>query len=99
MGFMYHQSGAGVKTVGAVNSWQLDWNMQTDNKLHAIKPVLGVWDSSSHRQCRFEVPLYCSRIGHSSLTHLYLLCGEDVKLSVYCGKVLTVLLYYGSAEV
>uniref|UniRef100_A0A6B0V3M1 Putative tick transposon n=1 Tax=Ixodes ricinus TaxID=34613 RepID=A0A6B0V3M1_IXORI len=74
-----------------MKSWQLDWDMEKENKLHVIKPLLGVWESSLHKNRHVEVLLCRLRIGQTSLTHLHLLCNEDVKLCDNCGKAMTVL--------
>ena len=55
-----------------INSWQQDWNMTIDNKLFEIKPQL----SSPYiiRTCRKDqVVLNRVRIGHSRLTHGFLM--------------------------
>lgn len=64
----------------SINVWQLNWDMQADDKLHAIKPALEMGKSTSRMQRRFEVLLCRLRVGHSRLTHPYLHCGENVEL-------------------
>ena len=74
-----------------LQTWQSEWDLESANKLHVVKPVLGLWESSSHRN-RFHEVLHCRlRIGHSFLTHGHLLCGEDTPDCEHCGESLTVL--------
>ena len=48
-------------------TWQDDWNGAVVNKLHSVKPVLGDW-------CRKDKVVLCrARIGHTYLTHSYIL--------------------------
>ena len=55
------------------STWQYYWNGAVANKLHCVKPVLGDW-LSSYRRCRKnEVVLCRARIGHTYLTHSYIL--------------------------
>lgn len=72
-------------------SWQLEWDREYDNKLHVIKPIFALWESSFHRERRVEVLLCRLRIGHTRLTDLHFLRDENVKLCAHCGKGLTVL--------
>ena len=55
------------------STWQDDWNGAVVNKLHSVKPVLGDWQSS-YRRCRKDEVVLCrARIGHTYLTHSYIL--------------------------
>ena len=55
------------------STWQDDWNGAVANKLHSVKPVLGDWQSS-YRQCRKDEVVLCrAHIGHTHLTHSYIL--------------------------
>ena len=55
------------------STWQDDWNGAVRNKLHSVKPVLGDWQSS-YRRCRKDEVVLCrARIGHTHLTHSYIL--------------------------
>ena len=55
------------------STWQDDWNGAVMNKLHSVKPVLGDWQSS-YRWCRKDEVVLCrARIGHTHLTHSYIL--------------------------
>lgn len=70
--------------------WQTEWDQQHDNKLHSIKPVLGIWESSSHKTRSREILLCRLRLGHSYVTHVYLLHGADPPFCEHCGEILTV---------
>ena len=74
-----------------LKAWQLEWDTEYDNKLHVIKPILAMWESSFQKERQLEVLLCRLRIGHTRLTHLHLLCGEDAKLCDHCGKPVTVI--------
>ena len=58
-----------------LSKWQLSWDRATFSKLHEIKPVLG--KNTIYRSLRREVVLTRLRIGHTRLTHSYLLKRED----------------------
>ncbi len=51
--------------------------MAVNNKLHAIQPYLGRWPGSRRNACGEEVVLARIRLGHTYLTHSYLLNRED----------------------
>ena len=73
-----------------LQKWQSEWDLENNNKLHTVKPVLGPWESSSHKE-RFNEVLHCRlRIGHSYITHGYLLQGADPPLCEHCNETLTV---------
>ena len=58
--------------------WQDVWNECENNKLHAIHPILSEWSQANGEQRREEVVLARVRIGHTYLTHSFLLKSEDV---------------------
>ena len=72
-----------------LSKWQLSWDTATFNKLHEIKPVLGknniYWSLR-----REEVVLTRLRIGHTRLTHSYLLKREDQPFCISCNEPFTV---------
>ncbi|GBN59312.1 hypothetical protein AVEN_272026-1, partial [Araneus ventricosus] len=70
------------------NNWQNDWNLEVDNKLHEVKPIVTQWTSSFNR--KYEVTLTRLRIGHSRLTHKYLLFGESPPVCSRCNVLLTI---------
>ena len=55
--------------------WQRDWDTAVNNKLHATKPLIGEQPSAYRSVRRDEVVLSRLRLGHSYLTHSYLLKG------------------------
>jgi len=69
--------------------WQEKWNQQQYNKLKEIKPNIG--KKSHHRLTRRdEVVLHRCRIGHSHLTHAYLLKNEDMPFCIPCDCPITI---------
>ena len=70
--------------------WQLQWDMQDMNKLHFIQPKLGLWTHGSRKSRREEILLSCIRIGHTYLTHSFLLKSEQPPECVPCECPLTV---------
>ena len=72
-----------------LSKWQLSWDRATFNKLHEIKPVLG--KNNIYRSLRREeVVLTRQRIGHTRLTHSYLLKREDQPFCISCNEPFTV---------
>ena len=55
------------------SKWQALWNEEHDNKLKQIKPTICIWNSSFQKDRRIEVVLSRLRIGHTLLTHGYLM--------------------------
>ena len=54
--------------------WQKMWNEEpANNKLKQIKPNVSLWESSSQSDRRTEVILTRLRIGHSRMTHEFLM--------------------------
>ena len=72
------------------STWQDDWNSVVVNKLHSVKPVLGDWQSSYKRCRKDEVVLCCARIGHTHLTHSYILKKDPPHQCEHCQCILTV---------
>ena len=73
-----------------LSTWQDDWNGAVANKLHSVKPVLGDWQSS-YRRCRKDEVVLCrARIGHTHLTHSYILRKNPPPLCERCQCILTV---------
>ena len=70
--------------------WQQQWNLETRNKLHKIKPILGEWPPGFRKVRREEVVLARLRIGHTHFTNSYLLKGEPVPECISCQEPLTV---------
>ena len=56
------------------NKWQVSWDDESiDNKLKQIKPNVRFWKSSLQKDRHTEVVLCRLRIGHTRLTHGYLM--------------------------
>ena len=72
------------------NKWQMSWNAAVFNKLHSIKPSLGDWQSSCRIDRKEEVTLARLRIGHTFITHSFLLKGEDWPLCIPCQEPFSV---------
>ena len=53
--------------------WQRKWDSETNNKLHSVHPKVGSFINSNYLSRRDERVLHRLRIGHSHLTHAYLL--------------------------
>jgi ribonuclease HI len=70
--------------------WQASWNDALNNKLHAIKPTLGEWTPSYRSVRREEVVIARIRLGHTHLTHSYILKGEDPPECISCNEPFTV---------
>lgn len=69
--------------------WQDFWNEQVHNKLHVVKPNLG--KSPHYLLDRLQDVLRCRmRIGHTHLTHGYLLRGNDQPQCAHCGVEISI---------
>ncbi len=66
------------------NRWQRRWDTLTSNKLHAVKAKLGIFPAGYRNVRREEVILSRLRIGHTRLTHAYLLSGDPQPWCVCC---------------
>jgi hypothetical protein len=56
--------------------WQTDWNENVNNKLHKINPIVSKTQNVILKR-RDEVVITRCRIGHSRITHSFLLHKED----------------------
>ena len=70
--------------------WQREWDTAVNNKLHATKPLIGEQPSAYRSVRRHKVVLSRLRLGHSYLTHSYLLKGEPPPECVTCNCRLTI---------
>ena len=71
-------------------TWQDDWNGAVMKKLHSVKPVLENWQSS-YTRCRKDEVVFCrAHIGHTHLTHSYILKKDPPPLCEHCQCILTV---------
>ena len=70
--------------------WQREWDTAVNNKLHATKPLIGEQPSAYRSVRRDEVVLSRLGLGHSYLTHSYLLKEEPPPECVTCNCRLTI---------
>ena len=73
---------------------QDEWNNVGVNQLNSLKPVLGDWHPSSRRSGRDAIVLCHSCIGHTILTHSFILAGDRSPQCEHCQCILTVS-YFG----
>ena len=69
--------------------WQAEWDGCVLNKLHSVKPLLG-YSNLSNLSRQDAVVLRRHRIGHTRLTHSYLLNRQDQPECSHCDCALTV---------
>jgi kelch-like protein 2/3 len=69
--------------------WQIDWDGNVNNKLHLINPVVSKTQNVILKR-RDEVVITRCRIGHSRITHSFLLQREDPPECFFCQCPLTV---------
>ena len=72
------------------SSWQSQWDGDHFNKLHSVKPSLGEWYPSYRSVRQEEVIITRLRIGHSRLTHSWLLAREDAPECIQCNELLII---------
>ena len=73
-----------------MDQWQTSWNSSIGNKLHEIKPTIGEHQSVVRNLRKEEVVLARLRLGHTRVTHSYLLLGEEHPQCVGCDAPFTV---------
>ena len=81
-----------------LEEWQTSWNNSIGSKLLDINPTIGEYQSVVRNIRREEVILARLRLGHTRVTHSYLLQGEEQRQCVGCNAPFTVrhfLLEYG----
>jgi len=73
------------------NKWQKLWNQEISNKLHNIQPIISPRLPNIHKLTRRERSVITRlRIGHTFLTHSYLLRKEDKPQCIPCNEPITV---------
>ena len=72
-----------------LNQWQSSWSLETENKLHAIEPTVNE-TKSYWLPRRDEIIIHRLRIGHTYLTHGYLLKRDSPHECSACQTQLTV---------
>ena len=73
-----------------LSQWQASWDTAVFNKLHAIKPNIGNGSSAIRNLRREEVVITRLRIGHTRITHSYLLNHEEQPFCIVCNQPFTV---------
>ena len=73
-----------------LDQWRQEWQSVTENKLRNIKLTVQSWESSSQKSRRMEVLLCRLRLGHTRLTHKWLLEGSRQPVCQHCSVSLTV---------
>ena len=66
------------------------WNNNENNKKLKIKPTLGEWKQSSKKKRKEEVTFCRLQIGHTRITHSYLLEGKQQPMCYACQTKYTV---------
>ena len=56
-----------------LSKWQEQWSNNNHNKLFQIQPTLGEWRPASRKSRREQVVISRLRIGHTRLTHSFIL--------------------------
>ena len=70
--------------------WQSEWDEFPENKLYQIFPVLKECISCPRKNRKEETVMARLHIGHSFLTHSFLLKGEKPPMCIGCDKRLTI---------
>ena len=77
-------------SLNILEEWQTSWNNSFGNKLLDIKPTIGEYQSVVRNIRREEVVLARPPLGHTRVTHSYLLQGEEQPQCVGCNAPFTV---------
>ena len=73
------------------NKWQQTWNLQTQNKLYQIYPTIPSYSTLSSSSLRKDQIIYNRlRIGHTRLTHSYLIEHTDPPKCTNCNQLLSI---------
>ena len=73
-----------------MNKCQLVWKEQTGNKLHELKPDFNSKCSFLGYSRQIQTKITRCRIGHTRLTHTYLLTNEQPPFCISCNEPFTV---------
>uniref|UniRef100_A0A0E9X648 RNase H type-1 domain-containing protein n=1 Tax=Anguilla anguilla TaxID=7936 RepID=A0A0E9X648_ANGAN len=73
-----------------INKWQAEWDQCEGNELHEINPEIGKRLVFSFKRRWDQIVFTRCRIGHSRLTHAFLLKGEEPPSCDSCSIPLTV---------
>ena len=72
------------------HKWQNRWHQLTNNKLFQIQPDINTQNKICQQNRRDQIVLDRIRIGHSHLTHIHLLKGEDPPECTNCDRALSI---------
>ena len=73
------------------DDWQNKWNnVAQTNKLRPIKGTVAKWPTSYNKNRRLEVVLSRLRLGHTRITHGYLMENKPAPICQRCNVSLTV---------
>jgi ribonuclease HI len=75
--------------VHVLKKWQQAWNLETNNKLHSIQPMVNITHAYRLPR-RDEILIHRLRIGHTYLTHGHLVRAEPPPTCTVCQTELTV---------
>ncbi|KAG8275384.1 hypothetical protein J6590_108464 [Homalodisca vitripennis] len=70
--------------------WNSEWRAVVNNKLRLIKDCVGLWETANRPSRREEVVLCRLRLGHTLLTHGFLMSRDDPPVCDTCDTVITV---------
>ncbi|GBN16390.1 hypothetical protein AVEN_231930-1 [Araneus ventricosus] len=68
--------------------WQQKWDILTNNKLHSVKPSIGLWPILPIREV--DVKVTRLRIGHARFSYKHLIFGERAPVCPTCHQNFTV---------
>ncbi|KAJ8043407.1 hypothetical protein HOLleu_10473 [Holothuria leucospilota] len=72
------------------SKWQELWDSFPENKLYRVKPTVETVSNAVPRKRRDDLVLTRARIGHTYLTHSYLLHGDERPYCIPCDCAVTV---------
>ena len=72
------------------NKWQMLWDSFPNNKLHSVQPLVAARQQHVGLSRREQVVLTRCRVGHSYVTHSYLLKGDPMPVCIQCNCCFTV---------
>jgi len=74
-----------------LETWQKNWsNVPLSNKLRIIKPHIKKWNFPGSLKRRDEVIITRARIGHTHLTHSFLITKEPAPICTACNVTLSI---------
>ena len=77
-----------------LNEWQTSWNKSIGNKVPELKPTIGEYQSVVRNIRKEEVVFARLHLGHTRVTHSYLLLGEEQPQCVGCDTPFTMCSHF-----